>query len=153
MSSATPTVPPTRILRKSIYRTAANLGARIDQGRDLPKSIKRCPGFIAEFYKYIIWPKRQTYDAPSFEPVELEQVSLEGLQQVPKTLTIQGSEGMDLFGIGKYDGGNWLLLFDGNDKKPSDPTVYSVDHEIPEESLENMGRLSDFLSMLVVHDE
>ena len=53
---------------------------------------------------------------------------------------------MDLFGVGSHNGGNWILLLDGNDKLPGDPIVYEVDHSPePGDVPRRLGRLSTFL--------
>ncbi len=142
---------PARLLDEAIYREAGNKGARVNQRRELPRSVKRCPDFIAEFYENIVWPKGKVFDAIIGDN-ELYSVSFEGpVQEVPHEIVqvIAGCKGKDLFGVGSQEGGNKILLLDGNDKNMSDPTVYEVDHHPePGDRLEKYCKLSKFLRCL-----
>jgi predicted DNA-binding WGR domain protein len=143
-----PTGP--RLLSKAIYREAEKKGADINRARDLPKSVKCCPYLVADFYRHIIWSKRQEFHA-EIDDCELDAISFYGPIQAfdPTAYGVVGCEGMDLFGVGSHGGGNYILLLDGNDKKQSDPMVYEVDHDPePGGELRSYGRLSRFLRSL-----
>jgi hypothetical protein len=54
--------------------------------------------------------------------------------------------------IGHYDGGNYMLLFDLDDKNPSDPTVYRMDHDPYDEEFPVylLCKLSEFVSKMKI---
>jgi hypothetical protein len=140
------------ILAKAIYDAAETLGAKVNRARalrELPKSVKRCPAMIAEFYQRIVWRKKPTFQ------VEIDEIDWDGIsfygpvqEANPHIGDVLGCEGKDLFGVGDI-GSNWILMLDGNDKRQSDPTVYQVDHapDVGEE-LCKLGRLSTILRSL-----
>jgi predicted DNA-binding WGR domain protein len=140
-----------RLLGEAIYREAEAKGAKVIQRRELPKSVKRCPDFIAEFYQSIIWPRNEVFSATIGDD-ELDDISFAGpVQEVPSEILqgVVGCRGKDLFGVGSQQGGNKILLLDGNDKNKSDPTVYEVDHHPePGDGLWKYCRLSKFLRCL-----
>lgn len=56
-----------------------------------------------------------------------------------------------LFGVGHYDGGNYILVLDMSDPDPTDPRVYAHDHDAYDtfDPTQDFGiRLSEFLSRL-----
>jgi hypothetical protein len=60
-----------------------------------------------------------------------------------------------LFGVGHYDGGNYLLVLDMSDADPADPRVYAHDHDAYDtfDPTHDFGiRLSEFLSRLEPED-
>lgn len=137
-----------QILSPKVYTLAEKLGAKTSGDRPLPKSMKSCPEFAAEFYQRIEWPKNHEYEAPDYDDVGLSQVSFGGpIQAVPTEQDVLGAEGKYLIAFGMHNGGNWILLFDGNDPKPKNPMIYCVDHE-PGSELEKMCPLIDFLAQL-----
>lgn len=162
-----PTVPPgqaqartscgARLLGEAIYRESAQHGAKVNrlrELRELPKSVKRCPALIAEFHQRIVWPRSKAYVA-TIDDRDLEGISFYGpIQEFnPQCYGVAGCEGMDLFGVGSHGGGNGILLLDGNDRRPSDPTLYEVDHDPePGDELWSFGRLSKFLQRLASPD-
>lgn len=148
--SAPRATPSAALLDEAIYREAAKKGAQVNQRRELPKSVKRCPGFIAEFYQRIVWPKSKIFNAVIGD-WELEHISFYGPVQEfkPDSFGVAGCKGMDLFGVGSQQGGNKILLLNGNDKNPSDPTVYEIDHDPePGDRLWKYCKLSKFLRCL-----
>ena len=48
-----------RVLSAAIYREAEKKGAKVRGERPLPRSVKRCPDLVAEFYCHIAWPRRK----------------------------------------------------------------------------------------------
>jgi predicted DNA-binding WGR domain protein len=145
------TAAGTRLLCEAIYREAERLGADIHGKRELPKSVKRCPEVVAEFYQNIIWPKRSRYSA-EIDDRDVDCISFYGpIQEFqPASYGVAGCEGMDLFGVGSR-GDNWIFLLNGNDKRKSDPMVYEVDHSPePGDELNSYGGLSQFLRKLQI---
>ena len=137
-----------QILAAAIYNAAESLGASTDASRSLPKSVRDCPDFIAEFYARFKWPRSATFDAPDIAH-GLDSLRFDSLQELPPEYSIPETGGMRLFAIGSHGGDGWILLVDGNDSKPSDPYIYDVDHECPEdEPINRLGRLSELLESL-----
>ena len=140
---------PGSSLSANVYEAAEGLGAVIGQFREIPKSVKRCPESIAEFYKCISWPSSASYRA-SVDQVEMDSIRFGQLQLLPKSIQIPDSEGADFFAIGSHSGDAWILVLDGNDCGSHDPIVYEIDHECPtEEPAGELGRLSAFLQRCV----
>lgn len=138
----------TRILAEQIYSEAERLGARLGPPRRLPKSLQDCPELIAELYRNFEWPKRRQYDAAKLKPVALRAVSFSVPQALPTDVTVPGAGNMRLFAFGITDGGNGILLLDGDDRQQADPKVYVLDHESPEDGLSSLGKLSKLLRQL-----
>jgi predicted DNA-binding WGR domain protein len=139
-----------KVLSAEIYRQAEKKGASIKGKRPLPRSVKSCPDLVAEFYQYIVWPKHKTFRL-EIDEIERDLICLEGVQAFPAADSeVAGCERMNLFAVGSHGGGNWILLLNGNDKRPSDPMVYEVDHAPePGDELQLLGRLSKFLRGLM----
>ena len=56
---------------------------------------------------------------------------------------------MDLFAVGALEDSDWILLMDGNDKSPENPSVYYIDHAPEEnEEMECLGSLEDVLKSM-----
>jgi hypothetical protein len=60
----------------------------------------------------------------------------------------RGKDGKLLSMIGMADGGNYIVAIDLNDPDPSNPRVYVMDHDDPEQELGDGVKLSDFLADL-----
>ena len=131
---------PKRILLKSIYKVAESLGAETNTPRKLPKKLQGAPAFIAEYHCNFVWPKRATFDAPGTgdiicgmlgDPFDLSIIDLGGnVERMPEDYNVPDADAMDVFGIGTEGGGNQILLLDGHDSKPQNPTVFLLDHEL-----------------------
>ncbi len=123
------------ILLKSIYIVAESLGADLSTRRKLSKKLESAPNFIAEYHCNFIWPKRRVYDGPELmDGIDLSSVSLGGpVEPMPDHYDVPGAEDMEVYAIGTEGGGNYILHLDGNDSKPQNPTVYSLDHEMQSE--------------------
>lgn len=85
--------------------------------------------------------------APNFDDIGLTGISFGSIQPVPSEQDVDGDEGKNLYGFGTHDGGNWILMFDGNERRRANPMVYCVDHE-PYNPLEQLCRLDEFLKLL-----
>lgn len=124
------------ILLKSIYNAIESLGAGTSAARRLPKKLREAPPFIAEYQVNIEWPKRKQYNSSQllYGDIELKCISLGGnVEAMPDDYKVPGTEDMKVYAIGTEGGGNYVLFLNGNDRKPGNPTVYRLDHEMQSE--------------------
>lgn len=103
---------------------------------DLPEPIR---SFIEDYD----WPDGFVLDQPSMCTVCIDFAydPLEMLEEGPTT-----------FMVGLTTGGAEALAVKLDDPRPSDPTLYVIDHETPDE-IKSSERLSDYLKGLVLRPE
>lgn len=71
----------------------------------------------------------------------------------PGQYSIADVEDKSLIHVGKWDGGNYLFLFDMDDPDPADPVLYYIDHDESDQELRGEVKLSVFMSALLPETE
>lgn len=112
------------------------------------------PEPLRQFLFDVEWPRQISYasDEESDLWVWLARFGLaEWLD--PEEFVVENRGARPLVWWGETDGGNYLLLFDLDDPRPANPSVYKIDHYDPEQYLSASTDLLAFLRSLAIEDE
>lgn len=137
------------ILLPEIYAVAESRGATISANQPVPKTLVEAPAFVIEYQVNIRWPKSKEFNV-GIPDTLLSNVCLGGkVDPMPDDYELSNTGEMELFAIGVADGGNYILMIDGNDPNPANPIVYEMDHEVdPGDEVTKVCRLLEFFNSL-----
>jgi hypothetical protein len=107
------------------------------------------PEAIWQFLYEIHWPQR-TYRSSEQSSVSVWDLSFFIVGWLEDDVAIKNRNNRPLVYFGMADGGNYYLILDIDDANPSDPYVYKIDHDDPDQCLYDWLTLSGFLRELNV---
>lgn len=110
---------------------------------------KVVPEPMKQFLYDVQWPPQQEYESDEESDlwVWLVELGVVGWLDMEE-LGLEGVNGRCFVTFGLTDGGNYLLLLDLDDPNPTDPQVYKIDHDDPEQIVRPRLPLSRFLGLL-----
>ena len=150
MGATDETDPIDAVVRIELSR----LGARIVRGEPRERTsiawrdaFVTVPGAIDAFARNVEWPPSHLYQGSASWEHDLRRLRFGGLASLPHDFACAAEHPYAI--IGEYDGGNYLLVVALDDTRPSDPTIYVVDHDEPDRiELRRLGPLSIVLASL-----
>jgi hypothetical protein len=139
------------LLSPSVMTEIDRLGGKWEPpSTEEPRQINghQIPEAIWQFLYEIRWPQR-TYCSSEQSSLSVWDMSFFCCGWL-EDVTIKNRNDRSLVYFGMADGGNNYLILDIDDANPSDPDVYKVDHDDPDQSLYDWLTLSGFLRELIV---
>lgn len=131
------------------YISEYRIEVRKGQKHSVPGPKHQLPEPMRQFIHDVTWPKRHRYENNEESEIEVWLVKFVGQGWVnPEHYRLQEEPSCPLCSIGQTDGGNYTLCFRLDDDNPSDPLVYTLDHDWPGQTLGDGIPLSVFLRSL-----
>lgn len=137
-------MPLIAIVQSRLTRLGATLPTDWDEpaqleGHDLPEPLRQLA--------CVKWPKEVTYKNEDIDQPWVWGLEVGGLAWLDTNeIGVEHDGPLAILGIA--DGGNVFIVVRMDDPDPTDPVVYQVDHDDPEQTLFGDVRLSTFLASL-----
>ncbi|NDJ54275.1 MAG: hypothetical protein GYB68_14485 [Chloroflexi bacterium] len=137
------------ILSPEVESELARLGARVERLGTSVQGAERLPPEIEALLFGIRWPNGAEYTTHSNAPRTLRLIRFNIVHWLtPDDVSIADQYERRIVGFAHADGGNMIVAVDVDDSEASNPVVYILDHDDPEQQLSSLYHLSDFLSWL-----